>query len=164
MGALVSAWVFDVLGLDAAGWGRLAVFWGVGGLLVWVGLLTRGNYGRKGAIFLAFAAAAGLAVLGFAFTHSVFVAALFFAITGAGFQIVMTLGTAIVQTTAPLHLHGRVISLLFLTRGLTQSGGVLMGALGQFIGLTVLYPVVGALIVVAVFSVIAAQQPLRSLR
>src|SRR5690606_9767556 len=48
MGILIAAWVRDVLGLDAAGWGWMALFWGLGGITASSWLVWRGEYRHKG--------------------------------------------------------------------------------------------------------------------
>lgn len=162
MGILVAAWVRDVLHLGAAGWGRLALFWGLGGVLANLTLMAKGEYQGKGALFLGGAALLGVSVLGVSASRSVVPSAVAFAFAGFGAQMVMTVGNAIAQSVVPARLLGRVMGLLWVAQGLAQGSGLFVGLLGQAIGLTVLYPLVGGLMVVVV-AVTFVRSPLRTL-
>jgi len=162
MGILVSAWVSDVLLLDAEAWGRLALFWGAGGVLLNVLLISRGEYQHKGLIFLAGAGLFGLSVLGVAGTRNVFLTAAAFLLAGMGSQTVLTVSNAIAQSIVPGRLLGRVMGLLWLAQGVAQGSGLFVGLLGQAIGLTFLYPLV-ALLMLAVAGLTLVRSPLRAL-
>lgn len=160
---LSAAWARDVLELDAAGWGRLALFWGVGGLLASTVLVTRGDYGRKGALLLAAAGLFAVAVLFFSLTRSVVIASLSFGLIGVAFQIVMTVSMSIVQQVVPNRLLGRVMGLLVLSNGMAQLLGVVIGGIGQAIGLELLYLAIAVGMIAAISTIAATQRPLRTL-
>ena len=162
MGILIAAWMQDILGLDAAGWGRMAVFWGLGGLLASVALTYVGEYGGKGPLFIVSSALFGVAVLGFAFSRSVVLSAGFFVVAGVGFQTMVTVNTVIAQQVTPNRLLGRVMSLLWMAQGIARTSGVVIGAVGQLIGLPLLYPLIGALML-GIALLAALQSPLRRL-
>lgn len=162
-GVLVAAWVRDVLLLDAAGWGVMALFWGVGGVGAAVVLIALAGRIASGQLFIVAVTCLGAAVLGFSLSRSpVFAAALFF-IAGLCFQAIITLGNTIAQDVVPNRLLGRVMGLLWMAQGLAQSSGVIMGALAQLIGLTVFYPILGGFILL-VGLLAGMQRPLRTLR
>jgi MFS family permease len=163
MGILVAAWVSDVLLLDAQGWGRLALFWGLGGVLANLTLIMRGDYQGKGMLFLGGAGLLGVSVLGVSASRTVVPTAVAFAFAGFGAQMVMTVGNAIAQAIVPARLLGRVMGLLWVAQGLAQGSGLFVGLIGQAIGLTVLYPLVGALMLVVV-AITFVKSPLRTLR
>lgn len=163
MGILVAAWVRDVLLLDAQGWGRLALFWGLGGVTANLLLISRGEYQGKGLLFLGGAGLLGVSVLGVSASRHVVPSAVGFAFAGLGAQMVMTVGNAIAQSIVPARLLGRVMGLLWVAQGLAQSAGLFVGLIGQAIGLTVLYPLVG-LLMVAVTAVTFFRSPLRALK
>lgn len=163
MGILVAAWVRDVLLLDAQGWGRLALFWGLGGVTANLLLISRGEYQGKGLLFLGGAGLLGVSVLGVSASRHVVPSAVGFAFAGLGAQMVMTVGNAIAQSIVPARLLGRVMGLLWVAQGLAQSAGLFVGLIGQAIGLTVLYPLVG-LLMVAVTAVTFFRSPLRGLQ
>ena len=162
MGILIAAWVQDILGLDAAGWGRMALFWGLGGLVTSAALTYVGEFGRKGPLFIISTALFGIAVLGFAFSRSLVVSAGFFVVAGAGFQTMVTVNTAIAQQITPNRLLGRVMSMLWMAQGIARTSGVVIGAVGQLIGLPLLYPLIGALML-GVALLATLQRPLRRL-
>jgi MFS family permease len=160
MGILVAAWVNDVLGLGAQGWGRLALFWGLGGVLANLALILRGDYQGKGLLFLGGAMLLGVSVLGVSASRHVVPTAVAFMFAGVGAQMVMTVSNAIAQSIVPARLLGRVMGLLWVAQGVAQSSGLFVGLLGQAIGLTVLYPLVGCLMV-AVTVLTFIRSPLR---
>ncbi|MEZ4501370.1 MAG: MFS transporter [Dehalococcoidia bacterium] len=163
MGILVAAWVSDVLELDAQGWGWLQMGWGLGGALGAALLAWRGEYGRKGLLFLGLTFVFGLCVLGFGLSRAVVLAWLFNALAGGAFQLMRVLGIAIVQSSVPNRLLGRVMGLLILAQGIAQGSGLLFGSLGQAIGLELMFPLAGIGIMLLALSVFAAQEPLRRL-
>ena len=152
----------DILGLDAAGWGRMALFWGLGGLVTSAALTYVGEFGRKGPLFIISTALFGIAVLGFAFSRSLVVSAGFFVVAGVGFQTMVTVNTAIAQQITPNRLLGRVMSMLWMAQGIARTSGVVIGAVGQLIGLPLLYPLIGALML-GVALLATLQRPLRRL-
>lgn len=162
-GVLVAAWVRDVLMLDAAGWGVLALFWGIGGVGAAVVLIALDGRAPSGRLFIGSVTILGTAVLGFSLSRSLALAGLCFFIAGLAFQAMITLGNAIAQEVVPNRLLGRVMGLLWMAQGIAQSSGVIMGALAQVVGITVFYPVLGGFILLV--GVLAGmQRPLRSLR
>jgi MFS family permease len=162
LGILVSAWVSDVLDLGAEAWGRLALFWGAGGVLLNIALMVRGEYQHKGMIFIGGAALFGLSVLGVSGTRNVGLTAAGFLLAGMGAQTVLTVSNAIAQSVVPARLLGRVMGLLWLAQGVAQGSGLFVGLLGQAVGLTVLYPLVGLLMLSAA-AITLLRSPLRSL-
>ena len=162
MGILIATWISDVLHLDAAGWGRLALFWGVGGVLANGFLVSRGNYRHKGILFLGGATSFAVAVLVFSQTRSLPIVALTFIAGGGGSQLVITVGSALAQQLVPPHLLGRVMGLLSLAQGVASISGFFLGLIGQAIGLQLLYPALGMLML-AVTAYTAIRSPLRRL-
>ncbi len=162
MGILVAAWVSDVLLLDAQGWGRLALFWGLGGVLANLALIGARRVSGQGTLFLGGAALLGVSVIGVSASRDVVPAAIAFMFAGFGAQMVMTVSNAIAQSIVPARLLGRVMGLLWVAQGLAQSSGLFVGLIGQAIGLTVLYPLVGFLMVIVVLITII-RSPLRAL-
>jgi MFS family permease len=163
MGLLVAAWIDQVLGLSAAGWGLMALFWGIGGVLASTTLAAAGEYQHKGRLFIATVGGFGLSVLGFSLTRSVVVATVFFLLTGASFQLLITLGNAIVQDAVPSRLLARVMGMLWMAQGIAQASGIVMGAVAQAVGLALFYPAVGVFMLAVAFWA-ALQRPLREMR
>ena len=162
LGILVATWMSDMLHVDAAGWGWLALFWGLGGVLANGFLVSRGNYRRKGLLFLGGAASFGVAVLVFSQTRSLPVVALTFMAGGGGSQLVLAVGSAMAQQQVPRHLLGRVMGLLSLAQGVASLSGFFLALLGQAIGLAILYPLIGVFML-GVTALTAIRSPLRHL-
>ena len=80
---------------------------------------------------------------------------------GVGAQMVMTVSNAIAQSIVPARLLGRVMGLLWVAQGVAQSSGLFVGLLGQAVGLTVLYPLVGCLMILVTLLTLV-RSPLRS--
>ena len=160
MGLLIAAWVDEVLGLSAAGWGIMALFWGIGGVLASGALASAGDYRGKGRIYIGAVAFFGLAVLVFSLSRNVVFSGAMFLMAGASFQMVITLANTIVQDTVPNRLLGRVMGLLFMAQGIAQANGIIMGGLAQLVGLEVFYPALGTFMISA--GLLAASR--RSLR
>jgi MFS family permease len=163
MGILVAAWVEDILGLDATGWGVMLVFWALGGIAGSIWLASRGDYGRMGVTYLGVALAFGVAVLGFSLSRHVAPAFLFNGLAGFGHSMVLTVGTAIIQRTTPNRVLGRVTGLLLLSGGLMQVAGLGVGLLAQWIGLEPVYMAAGVVIIAATLATAIWQPALRRL-
>ena len=164
MGILIAAWVQDILLLSATGWGWMALCWGIGGLLSSVWLMWRVDSRRKGALFLGSCALMGLSVLAFGLSRSIPAAFFWNGVAGLANALVLTLGIALVQEIVPNRVLGRVTSLLLLSQGLLQVAGLAVGLIAQAVGLPVIYPVAGALVLVVTLAATVAQRPLRTAR
>jgi MFS family permease len=162
MGGLISAWVSEILDLDASGWGIMVVFWGIGGILAsgWLGIRT--DVRHIGAGFLLACLLVGVAVLGFSLSRIVIVAFLFNAMVGFSHQLVLTFSTTLVQRQVPNRLLGRITGLLMLSGGLMQVSGLAMGLLAQALGLEVVYAAAGVSIIALIAVVAVKQSPLRA--
>jgi MFS family permease len=163
MGILIAAWVDQILDLNAAGWGVMVVTWGAGGLIASIWLSWQGDIRHMGAWFLGAGLLMGLGVVGFGLSRTVLLAFFFNGIVGLSYQLVLTWGLTIVQREVPNRLLGRVTGLLMLAMGLMQIMGLAVGLVAQVLGLEVVYPLAGMIIVGYVVFVVATQRPLRTL-
>ncbi|PKB56535.1 MAG: hypothetical protein BZY69_01265 [SAR202 cluster bacterium Casp-Chloro-G1] len=161
MGGLISAWVSEILDLDASGWGVLVVFWGIGGIVASLWLSVRSDVRHIGAGFLVACVLIGVAVLGFSLSRIVIAAFLFNGMVGFSHQLVLTFSTTLVQRQVPNRLLGRVTGLLMLAGGLMQIAGLGAGLLAQALGLEVVYSAAGISIIVLMLVIAARQRPLR---
>jgi predicted MFS family arabinose efflux permease len=161
MGVLVAAWVRGVLGLDARGWGLMALCWGAGSLVSTLYLTWRGDFRRKGALFLGAAFLFGVSILGFSLSRSIPLAFLFNGLAGLCFMLYQTTGLAIVAAAVPNRLLGRVTGLLLLGGGLMQVSALGLGALAQVAGIEAVYVAAASTIIVATAAVALIQAPLR---
>ena len=163
MGGLIAAWISEVLELDASGWGVMMVFWGGGGILASIFLSWRADLRRLGAWYLLACVMVGAAVLGFGLSRIVLLAFVFNGLVGLSHQLVLTLSVTVVQRQVPNRLMGRVTGLLMLAGGLMQVVGLLVGVIAQMVGIELVYPAAGILILVFATAVILTQRPLRTL-
>ncbi|HJM75086.1 MAG TPA: MFS transporter [Dehalococcoidia bacterium] len=163
MGLLIAAWVRDILELDATGWGAMMVFWGIGGLLASGALSLKGEFGHKGPLYLAALFVFGLAIVGFGYSRILIVAFLFNGLAGGMQQWIRILSTASLQHVVPNRVLGRVMSLLILSQGISQTFGLAIGALGQYIGLEMLYPAAGFAVIAFTILLAISQPRLRAL-
>lgn len=163
MGVLMAAWLDDVLGLGATGWGVMQLFWGGGGLLAMSWLAARRGPQRNGWLLLIAGIVLGSAVLAFSLSR---VAALSFAIgavAGGSFQTVRVTGMAIAQTEVPPELRGRVLGLLIVANGLAGALGVPAGLLAQVIGIEALFTGGGVALLALAIGVTLTQRSLRAI-
>ena len=160
---LGAAWMHDVLALGAAGWSRLTIFWSVGMITASIWLVTRGAYRGKGRVFIGAAVLYGAAVVVYAFSRSIPLTGIAMLCGGLAFQLQQTVGTTILQTVVPRPLLGRVTALLFLAPGLAQASGLPIGLIGQAVGLQVLFPIVGVVMLASGVAIAIFQRPLRTL-
>jgi MFS family permease len=158
MGVLVAAWVRDVLGLDAAGWGLLSASWNIGSVAIMLLLATRREVRRKGRIFLGASFLFGVGVLGFSLVRSLPMAFLFNGMVGVGFMTLQAMGIAIVQTTVPNRVMGRVTGLLLLGGGLMQIMALVVGLIALVVGLERVY-VGAAVAMLTITTLVTLRQP-----
>lgn len=125
----------DVLGAGARGYGALLAGVGLGAILGALTAASRSSRGLpRGATALG-QAALGISLLGLAASASLAVALT--AQVAIGFIIAVLLSTtnAFLQTTAPPHLRGRIVSLyIWLFVGVSPLGGLAAGALAERAG------------------------------
>lgn len=160
---LGAAWMHDVLNLGAAGWSRLTIFWSVGMIAASVYLIAKGSYRGKGRIFIGAGVLYGVAVVVYAFSRSIPLTGIAMLFGGLAFQLQQTVGTTILQTVVPRPLLGRVTALLFLAPGLAQVSGLPIGLIGQAVGMQVLFPIVGLVMLGSGVAIAFLQRPLRTL-
>ena len=140
MGILVASWISEVVHMDAAGWGRMALFWGVGGVLANAWLSFSGNYRNKGWIFIGDIAPFGLGVIEFSAVRTVPLATLGILVSGFGSQLVITVGTAIAQGSVPERLLGTRDRAALARPGRVAGEWPVFDTIGQAIGIKLLYP------------------------
>ena len=164
MGVLMAAWLDDVLGVGATGWGIMQFCWGGGGLAAMSALALRRRRLPGGWLLLAAGLLLAASLIVFSLSR---VAALSFAIgivCGASFQTVRVTGMAIAQTEVPPQLRGRVLGLLIVANGLAGALGVPAGLLAQLIGLEALFTAGGVALLAIMLGVTLTQRSLRAIR
>ncbi len=147
-------WITTVVGVPVRDFGLVAATWGAGALLA-SGLLARFSRNeRKGRVVALSAVGFGLSFMVFGGGHTVANAVIGnfgLGVTMAASQIA---GTALIQLTAPAHLRGRVMSVLNLNMGLAQVVTLPLAALGQWLTLETLFPLLAALLLATTVAIL----------
>jgi MFS family permease len=127
--------VTEVLASGASSLGWIFTAWGIGaviGSLVLTGWLQ--SIPSKGLFVLAMAAVFVAGLIGFAYSTSVPIAALFQFVPGLANTSVMVVSNAVILTAAPAAMRGRVMGIYYLNRGLMPLGALLAAFLGEAVG------------------------------
>ncbi len=163
MVTLASAWFDQVLGLNAEGWSRIAVFWGVFALATSLVLASLGDFRHEGEVCVLSGAGYGLGVVAFGLSRWLPAVALANGLVGALGTVNLVTGTAVLHAMVPNQYLGRVMSLSMMSMGFAQVNGLTMGLLAQGIGLETTVPLIGGLIAICVLSMGLAVPQLRRL-
>jgi len=145
---LLPALARDTLHLDASGLGLLMAAMGSGAVVGGLGLSAASGLARTGLVATASALAFGLVLMGFAVVRSAAgTAALLF-----GMGILQTSCVALLNTTIQMAVHdgmrGRVMSMLMVMLfGFTTVGGLVIGTIGDRVGVPAALAGGGAVIV-----------------
>jgi MFS family permease len=152
--ALMPAWAVTVLGGDAALNGVLFSARGVGSLCGAMLIATLGRITYRGRILMVGALAYPVFFLLFTFARSVPLALFLLGCTGLGSILVLNLSNAIVQTSTPPHLRGRVMgAYTWIFFGFMPLGALWTGAGAEHVGTpdTVLINAILAFLIAMVF-------------
>jgi MFS family permease len=127
--------VTDVLGGSAASLGWVFTAWGVGGIagsLVLAGWLDQIR--AKGAAVLLMSAVFVIGLIGFAYSTSIAMAALFQFLPGLANTSIMVISNAVILANTPALLRGRVMGIYYMNRGLMPVGALVAAFLGEAVG------------------------------
>jgi MFS family permease len=130
------------------------------------GLIVAGlpNTARRGTIMIAFMASFGAALVLFALSPSFYVALAMLFCTGAMQVSYNTSNNAILQLSVSDEYRGRVLSTLFLNRGLVSSGVAITAGLSVLIGARLAMAGMAAVIVVFAIWLACTPNELRKLK
>jgi MFS family permease len=134
-GVFIAIIAVDELGLGRSSVGLLLSSVGVGALLGSLAIATFGDgVKRRGRYMLAMMVAFCLALLAFALAPSLLVVVPALIVAGAMQTSFMSMNNAYVLGRTPREMHGRVMSLFSLDRGLVPLGATLAGVLAELLG------------------------------
>ena len=133
---LTPALARDVLGTDSQGYGRLLAGAGVGAilgaLLAAAASTSRHAFGVNALVLVVM----GLSLVGLGLARSLPMATLFMTLVGAMAAVQLTTSNTFLQTTAPLELRGRVVSMyVWLFQGAAPIGGFAVGWMAHHAGI-----------------------------
>ncbi|MFH1485666.1 MAG: MFS transporter, partial [Chloroflexota bacterium] len=126
---LMPVFADEVFGIGASGTGVLTSAPGIGALIGATAVASAGNLRRKGALLLLGAFGFGAFLLLFALSRWLFLSLAALVIVGSTSAAYITMTNTLLLTLSPSHLHGRVMSIYMMDRGLVPLGSVLAGAL-----------------------------------
>ncbi|GIW11399.1 MAG: MFS transporter [Dehalococcoidia bacterium] len=147
---MLAVFAEDVLSAGAAGLGLLTSAAGLGAVL---GALLVGAVGgnlRRGRVMFAGLALFGSALLLFATARTLGLAALALLVVGMGSSLYQAINNALLQEHAPDALRGRVMSMLFLTRGMIPLGAMAAGIGATLVGAPAMLSLFAGLLLVLV--------------
>ncbi len=132
---LIPAWAVKVLGGDAATNGFLLSARGVGSLAGALFIASLGRTTIRGRLLTAGSLLYPILLFLFAFARSIPLSLLAFAGAGAGMILIMNLANAVVQTSTPDHLRGRVMgAYTWIFFGSMPLGALWLGTAAEHIG------------------------------
>jgi len=124
----------DIFHSGPTGLGFLLSSVGVGGVAGALFTASLGSFDRRGLLQLGSLFGMALAVLGFAFTRSLYAALPLLLAAGFFEMIFMSTNQAVLQLSVPDRMRGRVTSILMLNMALMPVGGVVVGAGADLVG------------------------------
>ena len=127
---------------------------GVGGIAGGLVAASLGKVDRRGLVQLAALFLLSLSLIGFALSADLWLATMFFAVSGFFEMIFLTSNQTLLQLSIPDELRGRVTSITTLTAGLSPLGAMIAGAGADIAGprvITVIFCALVALISILVF-------------
>jgi MFS family permease len=148
---VLPAFVDQILNAGATGFGLITSAVGLGAVSGALIVARYGDRGQRGRMLFAAAMAFPVVLVLFALNSNFIVALLLTYLLGVGFMLQFTEINTLLQTRVEDSMRGRVLSLYTLTFfGFTPFGNLLVGALGQAIGLSL------ALIIMAVITLVSS--------
>lgn len=136
-----------VLNLGASGLGLLLSATGVGALAGAATIATLGSLKRRGLILLGSLFIFGAFLIAFGFSTSLYLSLALMSVVGITFSSYMAINTATLLEFSPPALHGRVMAIYLLNRGLTPIGAVIAGAVTDGLGAPVAMAFMGTVCV-----------------
>lgn len=163
LSSLAPFWFRNVLDTGATGYGAMLSLLGiaaVGSGYFWAG---RGNFANKGNIFLASSVTFGLCIALFGSGRWLPLVGLAYFGFGLTITTSQIAATSIVQLVVPNEVRGRVMSLYQINQSLTQANGIGLGAMSQWVGIEIVVPAMGIIIMISTASIVMAVPALRQL-
>lgn len=127
--------VTDVIGAGAASLGWVFTAWGIGaiiGSVVLAGWLQQ--LPAKGLLVMGTVVVFVAGLIGFAYSTSVPMAALFQLLPGVANTALMVISNAVILSVAPPAMRGRVMGIYYMNRGLMPFGALVAAVLGEVVG------------------------------
>ena len=161
---LLPAFAKGVINGGPAALGVLGSAAGAGALTGSIITAFLGLQRHRGAVLIACATIGGIALTGFAQTHTVEAAAIGLVVLGASIMLFMGMANTLIQTYSRLDMRGRVMSLYTMTfLGLMPLGTWLLGSIASISSLSGTLSMAGVLIVAISIAAYFGSSHLRTL-
>jgi len=126
--------ITDILHMGAVGFGLLLSAPAIGAVISGLFLASLGKFRLRNHVLFAIAISFSLFLILFALSRSMVLSLAYLTLVGASQMTFRSMLNARLQMETPSHLLGRVLSLLFMDRGLWSFGTLLIGSLATLIG------------------------------
>ncbi|MBI4215845.1 MAG: MFS transporter [Chloroflexi bacterium] len=132
--SLMPVFADQVLGVGPQGLGLLLSAPGIGSLVGAGVIATLGDFKGKGKVLLAGLAVFGISLLAFSLSTSMLLSLAVLTGVGIAFTIFQAVNNTVILTSTPPPLHGRVMSIYMMDRGLMPLGSAMMGFAARYLG------------------------------
>ncbi|MCL4240127.1 MAG: MFS transporter [Dehalococcoidia bacterium] len=136
----------EVLGFNSAQVGLMGATWGLGSLSAGLIIARQAHLALRGGSLAFVAVFFGLAVVSFGYSRFIPLTALSDYGMGFAFTSTSLVASTLIQHLVADEMRGRVLSFFPLTIGIAQAATAIAGLAGQAIGLAVLLPLLGWLV------------------
>ena len=151
-------WITTVVGVEIKYVGFVAMTWGIGAFLAALVLARYSSFERRGALVGVGTILFSLSFVVFVIGQSVANAVIGNFGLGAGMTTAMLSSTILIQHVVPNEVRGRILSILQLNMGFAQVMTLPVAALGQWLTLELIFPVL-AFILLGIVTLILATNP-----
>ncbi len=159
--SLLPVFAKQAMGVGSEGLGLLFAAPGIGAILGAFCVASIGNIPVRGRFMLGGAALFGLTIMGLALAPWMGVALPLLAVSGFANTGYNALANSYLQTAAPPHLRGRVVSIYLLNRGLVPLGTLLAGSLASLFDARLALALMGGSCALLVLWIAAAAPAVR---
>ncbi|MCZ7575527.1 MAG: hypothetical protein M5U18_00045 [Dehalococcoidia bacterium] len=136
----------EVLGFNSAQVGLMGATWGLGSVSASIMIARNAHLALRGGSLAFVAIFFGLAVLSFGYSRFIPLTALSDYGLGFAFTSTSLVASTLIQHLVADEMRGRVLSFFPLTIGIAQAATAIAGLAGQAIGLALLLPLLGWLV------------------
>lgn len=155
---LLPVYAPEVLNVGPAGLGLLMTAAGVGGFIGALVVAASGDFRRKGLVVIASTVMTGLGIIVLSQVGALWMAMVLLVATNLFQMVIMTTNNTVIQMLTPDEMRGRVQGVYNIEFGLMPLGGMLAGALAEWLGVPAAF-VVGSLAGLTLITLVATLVP-----
>ncbi|MCC7367376.1 MAG: MFS transporter [Chloroflexi bacterium] len=159
---MLTVFAKDILNIGGPGLGLLTACAALGAVCGAIFVASRGPTQGRRRLMLVGLVLFGTMISSFALSPWLWLSASALFGVGFGQQMFMALNNSIIQEEVDPEFRGRIVSTLFMNRGLIPLGTMIAGVGTDFVGAPITLGVMGALLVVMAVAAAAAQPDLRT--